>query len=51
MMFICQLPKKEKLEYYKRIKKALLENEVFSYENLVEAMNSKVKDLDGLLTA
>lgn len=50
-MFICQLSKEKQLEYYKRIKKTLLENEVYSYENLAEAMSSKVNDVDDLLVA
>lgn len=49
MIFICQLPKIEQLNYYKRIKKALIEEDSYSFENLKEAMSSKVKDLQGLI--
>lgn len=48
-MYICQLPKEMRLEYYKRIKQALLEKETYSYESLADAMNSKVTDLNDLL--
>ena len=48
MMFICELPKREQLMYYKAIKKALVELGCFSYANIKECMTEKVKDLDGL---
>lgn len=48
-LFICQLSKTERFWYYKAIKRTLLANDCYTFENLAEAMNSKVKDLDGLL--
>lgn len=47
--YVCELPKKEKLKYYKRIKKSLIEKGFFSLENLENAMNSKIIDLSDLI--
>ena len=48
-MFICQLPISERFHYYKLIKKALLIQGVFNLENLIGAMQNKVKDIQGLI--
>lgn len=45
MTFVCQLPKIKQFVLYKTIKRQLLELDLFSYENLLRAMNSKVNDL------
>lgn len=44
-MYICQLPPDEKLRAYKRIKAVLIEAGCLTYENLRNALDSKVKDL------
>lgn len=49
MLFIWQLPKQKQLNYYKRIKAILIKEGVFTLENLENAMNSKIKDLQGLI--
>lgn len=43
--FIWQLSKREQLGYYKRIKDYLVNEDVYSYENLCNAMNTKIVDL------
>lgn len=48
-LFICELSKKEQFEYYKKIKSALIENGVFDFENLENAMNSKIRDIEDLI--
>ena len=49
MLFIWQLPKQEQLAFYKRIKARLILDGVYTLENLENAMNSKIKDLQGLI--
>lgn len=49
IIFICQLPKSEQLKYYKRIKAFLISEGCFILENLENALNSKIKDLQGLI--
>lgn len=49
MLFIWQLPKQEQLAFYKRIKAVLIREGVYTLENLENAMNSKIKDIDGLI--
>ena len=49
MLFIWQLPKNEQLAFYKRIKEVLIKEGVYTLENLENAMNSKIKDLQGLI--
>lgn len=44
-IFIWELPKTERLTYYKRIKAKLIEENEFSYENLADAMSNKIVDL------
>ena len=44
-IFIWQLPGRERLKYYKRIKAKLIEENAFSYENLADAMSNKIVDL------
>ena len=44
-IFIWELPKTEKLKYYKRIKNALVTENEYTYEKLVECMSSKIVDL------
>lgn len=44
-MYVCQLSKAKQLTLYKAIKAQLIELGVFSYENISNAMNSKVSDL------
>lgn len=44
-IFIWELPKRERLKYYKRIKDYLVNEDAYSYANLVEAMNGKIVDL------
>lgn len=48
-MYICQLSQKEQFELYKQIKNTLIQEDAFTFENLSNAMNSKVSDIDGLL--
>ena len=48
-MFICQLPKGEQLWWYKSIKAKLISEEVYSYENLRNAMESKIADIADLI--
>lgn len=48
-LYICELPKNEKLKYYKQIKKSLIEKGFFNLENLENAMNSKIIDLSDLI--
>ena len=48
-MFIWNLSENEKLTYYKRIKSALIEADCFTFENLCEALNNKIADLQGLI--
>lgn len=45
MMYVCQLDKKAKLEVFKRIKAILIAEDCLTYENLRNALDSKVKDL------
>ena len=44
-IFIWELPKRERLKYYKRIKAKLIKEGEFSYENLAGAMSNKIVDL------
>ena len=44
-MYIFQLNKLEKFQAYKRIKQALIKSDLFNYEDLVNALNSKLDDL------
>jgi len=44
-MFLSQLPIRERLNYYKKIKNYLISENAFSYENLVECMSEKIVDL------
>lgn len=44
-MFIRQLPPREKLKVYKRIKAILIEADALTYENLRNALDSRLKDL------
>ena len=48
-MFIYQLSRGEKFAYYKRIKAALIDEGVYTFENLETAMNSKIQDIQDLL--
>lgn len=48
-MYICQLPKQEQFAYYKRIKAYLINNECYSYNEMIIAMNSKLNDLNDLI--
>lgn len=43
--FIWELPKKERLKYYKRIKASLIKDDAYTYTNLVECMSEKIIDL------
>ncbi len=43
--FICQLPKKEQLEIYRKIKRILIAEDAYSYENIKEAMSNKLSDI------
>lgn len=45
-IFIWQLPKTDIFRLYKAIKKALIELEVFSYDNLYNVMCGRVVDLE-----
>ena len=47
--YICQLAKEEKLVWYKAIKRVLVAEGVFSYENIRSAMEQKIVDLEGLV--
>lgn len=47
--YICQLAKEEKLRWYKAIKNALVREGAFSYENIRNAMESKIADIEGLV--
>lgn len=48
-MFICQLPRKTRYEFYKAIKQKLIAEGCYTYGNLIEAMSAKVKDIADLL--
>lgn len=49
IIFIRQLSISEKYIYYKRIKRVLIDNNVFSYEALKNAMDNKIKDIYDLI--
>lgn len=44
-VYVCQLPAKQKLEVYKRVKNALIQNDALTYENIRNALDSKIADL------
>lgn len=44
--FVAQLPRREKFTLFKRVKAHLLKTGQYCYENLVNAMGSKLHDLD-----
>lgn len=44
-LFIWEYDKKDRLLFYKAIKRRLLEYDLYSFENLENAMNNKVKDV------
>lgn len=48
---IRQLSKQEQLSYYKRIKATLIAWEALTVENIINAMDCKINDIDGLLEA
>ena len=45
-MFICQLPKRERLQWYRMIKKALIYYGTYTTENIIECLSEKIKDLN-----
>lgn len=49
VMFICELPKRERLYWYRSIKTSLINSGVFNYESLKECMSEKIKDIHGCL--
>ena len=44
-MFICQLPKEKQLKAYKAIKACLIYEDVYTIENLQEAMSNQIVNL------
>ncbi len=44
-MFVCQLTPREKLLVFKRIKAILIAEGCYTYENVRNALDSRVKDL------
>lgn len=44
-MYVKQLPIEKQFEIYKKIKAYLIENDVFTVENITTALNSKLSDL------
>lgn len=48
-MYVCQLSNYERLRIYKAVKAKLLELGLFSYEGIMDAMNSKISDLEDLI--
>ncbi len=50
-MFIREMEKAELFKMYKAIKKALLANDAFNFENLILALDSKLADVEELLKA
>ena len=49
-IFICELPKAEQLKYFKRIKAALIAEGVYTSENVKQAMQNKIKDIEAILS-
>lgn len=45
-MFICQLPKRERLHWYRIIKRALITCGTYTMENIIECLSEKIKDLN-----
>lgn len=45
ILFICQLPKRERLYWYREIKKSLIQDGTYSYANLKNVMENKIVDL------
>lgn len=48
-MYICQLPAREQYFYYLAIKRKLIGGNCYTYRNLLEAMSSRITDLEDLL--
>lgn len=46
VLFICQLPKRERLYWYREIKKILMQDGLYTYENLKNAMENKIVDIE-----
>ena len=47
-MFICQLSKIDRFKLYKRIKAVLIYEGAYTLENIQNALNSKIEDLEGV---
>lgn len=45
-IYIWQLSKSDIFRIYKAIKKCLIDLDVFSYDNLINALNSRLVDLE-----
>lgn len=48
-MYVFQLPKTKQLAIYKAVKKALIESNSLTVSNIMDALNSKLSDIDYLL--